>query len=653
MDMEQLENYRLNYYNVKDQLKDWVYSRSVKAFDQGDRIRDAIQTREQLEKHTKAVREQFIASLGGLPPMDTPLSPEIAGEVVLKGFSIRKIVFQSRPRHYVTGHLYVPDSIASPRGAVLFLSGHEREGKQAPMYQKVCRQLVRSGLIVFAIDPIGQGERLSYYDPARGESTVRWGTYEHDYTGFQCWALGDSLAKYFVHDAMRAIDYLSSLPEVDPGRIGVTGNSGGGLQTAMVMLCDPRIAAAAPATFIMNRRSYLYSGQAQDAEQIWPNLSAYGVDHEDLIMAMVPRPVQILAVQYDFFPIEGTRQTVERTRRYWELYGKTDHIQLVEDSSIHQYTAKLAQAASDFFAEHLLGKGNSFLASAVDTGHTLNSSELNCTSSGQVKADYPDAEFVYELNKQRLLAFEQKRSLPSREEQSRKAVEWLRAQVMAGRLSCDLNPRLVPLENLDELTVHSAFWWSQQGLFNHAFLFRSVNCSRPTAPVTIGLWDGGTSRLQGRLNWIRDNCSQGRQVMVLDVTGTGALQPNPVNGRPLTANGGTLHKLMTDLLWLGDSMAAVRVYDVIRAMDMAQWLMEGQDTTIPFYACGKSGMYALLAKALDPRLSDLETDGSLESLGEWVQARHYDIHDRTGLILPGMLQYFDLPDIDHMAAAAK
>ena len=43
--------------------------------------------------------------------------------------------------------------------------------------------------------------------------------------------------------------------EIDPERIGITGNSGGGTQTSMAMLADPRFAAAAPATFIMDRRA--------------------------------------------------------------------------------------------------------------------------------------------------------------------------------------------------------------------------------------------------------------------------------------------------------------------------------------------------------------------------------------------------------------
>lgn len=65
----------------------------------------------------------------------------------------------------------------------------------------------------------------------------------------------------------------------------------------------------------MNRESYQKSGQAQDAEQIWPGFTIAGYDHEDILLAMAPKPFCILAVTADFFTIEGTRRTFERSRR--------------------------------------------------------------------------------------------------------------------------------------------------------------------------------------------------------------------------------------------------------------------------------------------------------------------------------------------------
>ncbi|NLC67670.1 MAG: hypothetical protein GX754_02555 [Clostridiaceae bacterium] len=285
--MHQLEKRFENwwFYDFKDLLKNFVYKRSDEAFARGDAGHDAIKTREDLERRAAYMREKFIEALGGLPPGDTPLNPKITGRIDCDGFRIEKVIFESRPRTYVTANMYIPGGITAPRGAVLFLCGHHEQAKHADEYQVVCRYLVKAGLVVLAQDPIGQGERLSYYDKETGKTRVAWGVREHDYAGCQCWPMGDCIARYFVHDAMRGIDYLCTRPEVDPSRIGVTGNSGGGTQTSLMMMCDPRIAAAAPATFLMNCQANMYTGIPQDSEQLWPGLTAIGFDHEDILIS--------------------------------------------------------------------------------------------------------------------------------------------------------------------------------------------------------------------------------------------------------------------------------------------------------------------------------------------------------------------------------
>jgi hypothetical protein len=82
----------------------------------------------------------------------------------------------------------------------------------------------------------------------------------------------------------------------------VTGNSGGGTPASLVMLADPRVAAAAPATFIMNRETYQRTGQPQDAEQIWPGFTGAGLDHEDILLAMAPKPGVRAGGDLRFFP---------------------------------------------------------------------------------------------------------------------------------------------------------------------------------------------------------------------------------------------------------------------------------------------------------------------------------------------------------------
>lgn len=643
MGVENLEKFVLGIYDVKDQFKRYVYGRSKSAFDEGDRARDGIRTLEELQARQAFMREKLIESVGGLPSSDHPLNPKVTGSTDCADYRIDNVIIESRPSTYVTCNLYMPNGLQEPGPAVIFLCGHADDAKQYNRYQHVCQRLVAEGLIVLAVDPIGQGERLSYYEPSSGELAVQPGTREHDYVGSQCLPLGDGLARYFLHDAMRAVDYLSSLPEVDPDRIGVTGNSGGGLQTSMLMLCEPRIAAAAPGTFIMNRETYMYAGQAQDAEQIWRGMTKLGFDHEDLVLAMAPRPVLVLAVTSDFFPIEGTRRTVARTKRFWEMSGIGNMPGLAEDRSVHQYTPLLADAAAAFFAEHLLkAKAMKPIAAAIVP---FEQGELNCTRSGQVRGDYADARAVHDENIDRLDAIERRLADSPDELRKERALAWLRDKVCGSRTAPELNPRHLTLSVTDGLAVESYIWWSQEGVFNHGFVFRDALLDHGQFPVTIGLWERGTNNLKEKLSWIRETCAQGNLVLVLDVTADGVCTPHPINPLPMWERYGTIHKLTTDLYWLDDSLAAIRAYDILRAVEMVKHIPGSMPDKTSLYAKGRFGLYAELAAALDDRIGSVAVEEGIDNVASWVRSRFYEPYDTVSTILPGMLQHFDLPDL--------
>lgn len=645
MKATELENFPIKYYDTKSQLARFIYNRSDEAFLAGDKARDSIESREQLEERKSLIREKLLEAIGGLPSSDTALNARITGTVECDGFKIEKIIYEPRPNTYVTSNLYLPDGIVSPRGAVLFLCGHYEESKHHDEYQTVCQYLVRSGLIVFAIDPIGQGERLSYYNPSSKKATVRWGIKEHDYAGSQCWPLGDGLARYFLHDVMRAIDYLCSRPEVDPNRIGATGNSGGGTQTALLMLCDSRIAAFAPATNITNRQTYMYAGQAQDAEQIWPGMTAAGFDHEDILLAAAPKPVLVLAVKYDFFPIEGTRRTVKRTKRFWSMYGKEDHLELFEDDSRHLYTKRLAEKAAQFFAKHLLGKSSCGVAEELIK--PLEHSKLWCTISGQVRGDFENAHFVFEDNLARLAELADKHNAVPDQERKQKSLLWLKDRIFHNRRPCDPNPRFWPMGQMDDLMVESSAWWSQEGILNHAFLFRKSEYTGMDLRLTIAVWEGGTSELQAHMEWLLETCSARRAVLVLNVSGVGTLFPHTFNSNLDSLDFyGVIHKLTTDLIWLDDSLAAMRAYDVTRAVDIVGKIPFVDESDLQFYTHGRQGVYVKLASAVDERIKSVRAINEIKNMKDWVGAKHYNHYDIMSLVLPGMLKHFDLQDLN-------
>ena len=649
--MDRIENAAKNgtyLYDLKDQFKDYVYDLSKRAFAKGDSDRDAVKDKATLEKRQEYVRQAFISAIGGLPECSKDLSAKITDTLYFEGYRVEKIIYQPRDRVYVSANMYIPNDISGKTGAVIFVCGHLPNAKHDPEYQIVCQYLVRAGLVVFAQDPIGQGERFSYIDKESGDASVNPCVEEHDYAGFQCSALGKGIARYFVHDTMRAIDYLTTRPEVDPEKIGITGNSGGGTQSSLMMLGDRRLAAAAPGTFIMNREYYMKTGQAQDREQIWDKFSALGIDHEDIILSMAPKPVLILGVVHDFFPIEATEKTYMRCRRIWEMCEKGENLQRFYDDCDHHYTRKMAKKAAGFFAKHLLDRTidqESFDDRLVEA---CDPKTLYCTPTGQVMTSFSDARVVYDLNIAELEALLSKRN--REDDAQRKARKQETAKFLRERVYKNRRPPIGHFQKrwlgemaVGDLCAQGYLWMSQEDIINGAMIFKNSQNAEKKLPLTLALWQGGTYKLSEHADFIESACDKNRAVAVFDITGNGIASQrtlSPHHSDPY-ANYSVMYKLNDDLLWLDDSTAALRVYDILRFLDIAEIDTE----EIEIYTHGRYSVYADIAKFLDGRIKKVTSDEPMTSYADFIKNKFYDTRDIASVILPGLLDYADLDEL--------
>ena len=174
--------------------------------------------------------------------------------------------------------------------------------------------------------------------------------------------LGGSLARYRIWDGMRGFDYLASLPEVDPTKIGCVGNSGGGTLTAYIAALDPRVAAAAICCYIttLPRRmaNRIQTDPDADPEQDIFGFVSQGIDHAGLLAMSSPRPVLIGAAQYDFFPIEGTRETFAEAKRLYTVADAPNRIDLGEAPGRHGLSLVLRMAVYRWFDRWLLNLAN-------------------------------------------------------------------------------------------------------------------------------------------------------------------------------------------------------------------------------------------------------------------------------------------------------
>ena len=182
-----------------------------------------------IEERQRYVRERFVEALGGFPER-TPLHARITRTLERGDYRVEMLVYESLPGFHVTANVYVPRRHAPPYPAVLGVAGHSANGKASATYQRAWISLAKRGFLVLAFDPPGQGERSLYFDPELGRSRVGIGTREHNLSGLQCLLIGHHFARYELWDGIRAVDYLLTRDDVDPGRLAVAGNSGGGTQ---------------------------------------------------------------------------------------------------------------------------------------------------------------------------------------------------------------------------------------------------------------------------------------------------------------------------------------------------------------------------------------------------------------------------------------
>ncbi len=617
------------YFHTGNQLWEHLKGRISRAQAVRSSERAALRTPQALAEYTAAFREAFLAGVGGLPGPVGGVPPfTITGRLERPDYAVEKVVFEPRPGVHATGNLYLPANLREPGAAVLFLCGHSNEGKGGARYRQLCHMLARRGLAVLILDPLGQGERYGYYDAASGKTRIRCGTGEHEYVGAQCTLRGENLSRYMLHDAMRAIDFLCAHPLVDPARIGVTGSSGGGTQTLLLMALEPRIAAAAPTTSLSSRLSIFDSGMGQDAEQIWPGFSAAGYDHADFLAAFAPKPVSVQSVAYDFFPIEGTREQVAAARPLWGLFGREAALQATEDPHLHQYTDRLGAVAAEFFACHL----GPLPEPAPEPGERApTEAEICCTRTGQVLGDFPQSRTVFMENRDAYLAT---KAAPQREA----ALGFLREAVARGREVGELNLRVHPRQPYGEVEVQNGFWWSQRGVLNSGlFVFPWRASGR--LPVTLALWEGGTRALDRHDAFLRREVRAGRAVLVVDLSGMGSLEPQQINGDPLERN--TLFRYADDLLTLGDSFAALRIHDVLRALEALPHWGGFEPGPVRLYGHGRPALYAALAAALANPADGVELVDAPPSYEELLTSQYYDDREVKTILLPGLPAFAD------------
>ncbi|HLF93869.1 MAG TPA: acetylxylan esterase, partial [Planctomycetota bacterium] len=192
-----------------------------------------IHTLDEWKEKRPSLKRGLLYMLGLDPlPERTPLKAEIKGTLERAEYRIEKLVYQSLPGLYVTGNFYLPKKPAPPLPTVLYVCGHSPHPLGAKVsYQDRAIWFAEHGYACLVLDTLEFGEVAGIHHGTHDLNLWNWLSMGYSPIGVEVW------------NAMRALDYLESRPEVDKTRIGMTGISGGGAVTWFTAAADDRIAA--------------------------------------------------------------------------------------------------------------------------------------------------------------------------------------------------------------------------------------------------------------------------------------------------------------------------------------------------------------------------------------------------------------------------
>lgn len=619
----------------------------------------AITTRAQAEARQAMVRKKILALIGGLPAK-TPLNAKVLGETKADGFRIEKILYDSQPGFPVTALLYLPDK--KPEGstgklpAIVVAPGHGAAGKASDF--GFASTFARNGFVVLSYDPIGQGERLQYPDPAKpGTSLATRPTGEHGEAGLQPTLTGDAVARYFAWDGMRAVDYLQSRPEVDANRIGAFGCSGGGAMTAMLSALDSRIKATGTACYITSFDTLLPAIGAQDAEQSIPNFIASGLDFPDWVELAAPRPYAIISTTEDMFPFAGAKKTEAEARRFYGIFHADADLEFLTGPGHHGNLGPIQSRIVSFFLKHLQPNAdaahpvlppprkpgtNPF---ALPAGITKDAFQV--TPTGQVATSYPDAETVHSLNLKRYEALQKPKALNG--EALRAAIrEVTKAKAEPAARKSKLKPGTIEENEIaipgaaGDIYFHHVTLHSEPGIDLQGEI--AGHRAKGMHPAVLLLTDAASIPQDGaaQRELIRDmQRLAGAGNVVLALTPRPS-PPGTEETKSPVLGPFYLTELRAELT--GKTIMGMRIDDTIRAVDYLASRPDVEVKHITATASGHFGLVLLHAAVLDARLSHVTVDHALSSYKRLIEAPMPI--DAPQDILPGVVRHYDLPELE-------
>ncbi|MCS7253916.1 MAG: acetylxylan esterase [Armatimonadota bacterium] len=543
-------------------------------------------SKEAFHKLLPMKRMQFLEMMGlsDLPPHhERPPVKAVTTGVLDKGlYRIHKLYYESIPNLFVTANLYMPKRDGrAPFPAVLYFCGHSQNQKWH--YQAHPRHFAQLGFVCLIVETIQLGEVQGYHHGCYREGWFHW--YSRGYTP----------AGVELLNAIRAIDFLTQLDEVDRDKIGATGISGGGATTWWVAAADERVKVAAPVCATATLASHIYDKTIDGHCDCMWWINTYLWDLADVGALIAPRALMIASSDRDaIFTIQSIRKVYSQLKRLYEMLGVADNLRLVETPGAHSYHRISRTSIFSWFMKHLQGR-------------EIPPEQVEDIDESNERIEPIEALRVYvdgepKGNRVRTIQDDFIKLAEPPKIDSEADLRRVREKVVSElkRKTFNAFPKEPPPLDLkvefefahDGATGCRFAFTSEEGWRLHGTLVISRGAKQP-APAIIAPRNPLEGRNETESFLGRINVPYAK--VVVELRGTGD-----------TAWGEELQwHIRRAAAWTGRTIASMRVYDLLRALEAARSLPQVDANSIAIAARGEMAAVALYAALLDGRVRTL------------------------------------------------
>lgn len=312
------------------------------------RLRFEARTRGQAETWQQQLRAKLTELVGGFPSQREPLRPALLETRSFPGYRREKIVFDSRPGVSVLAYVLIPAKTKAPAATMICVPGHGRgvddvvgideQGRdrtdKAGYQHDFAIQVAEAGMAAVAIEPMGFGCRR---DPPNARQGLSRKACEPAAGG--ALLVGETMIGWRVWDVMRTLDYIATRPELDSGRVGCMGISGGGTVTLFTTALDPRIRAALVSGYLNTFRDSVGS-LAHCIDNYVPGILNWAEMH-DIAGLIAPRPLFVESGEKDtIFPVAASVESFKHVLDIYSVFSAADRVEQEVFPGEHSFWGK-------------------------------------------------------------------------------------------------------------------------------------------------------------------------------------------------------------------------------------------------------------------------------------------------------------------------